>query len=616
MNSKSTILRLIGLAGVTLGVLAVRVFGTLPLAYQFHKYLGYYIVLCAIVVWSWTLVAACKPHWLAIKSYFKHEYVAMVTIVAGCIFIQLHEPHVLRVLYDESTHAAGALTMHLYKMAFLPGKAHYIGGAYVLTDYYASFRQYLFQVLLSLVHDFTGYRLSNVYVLNAGLGAFCLLSAYLAGYKVAGRLSGLTVVGLIITLPLFAQNVTSGGYDILNVAFIATLVCAAIFYAEAVDPGERLRLMNFGTATAILLALSRYESIAYLVVWAIVVGLRWWQLKQVELTRFSVIAPIFILPNLISHLILFQSQLIVTGPNLQPGHRYFELGYLSPHLEQAVYYFFQFDRRSTNSLLLSVLGLVGCVFAIVVAMRNLKGAAPALKVFLIFTTGTVGLYLLVLSQYWSSPTDNLASRFTLPLHLVAALGAGWFVEQMGDWRWKKGVVLITLIVWAVILAAPVSSRGFATKTMANSLGEKWLFDQAKNYDCTSTLFVAASNVHLIAHQYAAICSSNLAEEPWRSVRALKAGVYKEILVYQTFQPDLKTGGWTLRPDQGVGKTALEEIAAKNVSPTYRVRLMKVIGYYTEDGSLVTPKDETLSIHLKTDFPTLEALEAYRLSLYP
>lgn len=605
-----------GLTGMALSVIAVRVFGTLNLAYQFHQYLGYYIVLCAFFIWLWMLFVACKPHGESISSFFKNESIPIGLIAAGCVFIQLHEPHVLRVLHDESTHAAGALTMHLYKAAFLPAKAHYVGDAYILTDHYASFRQYLFQVLVSLIHDFTGYRVSNVYWLNAVLGLWFLLSAYLAGYKIGGRWSGLTAVGLLATLPLLAQNITSGGYDVLNIALIASLICVAIFYVQAEDAEDRLRLMNLGTATALLLALSRYESVAYLIPWAGVVALRWRELKKLELTRFSVVAPVFLLPNLISHLILFQSRIVTSGPNLQAGHKYFELGYLRQHVEEAIYYFFQFDRQSTNSLLLSLGGVVGLLFLTIVVTRNLKDSAPASRILLIFALWTGALYLLILSQYWSSPTDNLASRFTLPLHLVAALGAGWFVQQLGDWRWKKTAIIISVAVWAIVLTAPASSRAFATKTMANSLGEKWLLEQAKNYDRTSTLFVATSNVHLIAHRYAAISSTNLSEEPWRSVRALKAGIYKEILIYQTFEPDLKTGGWKPRADQSLGAAALEEVASKNVAPTYKVVLSKLIGYRAENGTLITPKDEAPAIQLKTNFPSADAIEAYRFALYP
>lgn len=614
---KSTWRRLGLMAALSAGALSVRFFGNLNLAYAFHRTIAYYIVLAAFGLWLWAWLNVCRGFGGAkLLAYIRDHWVGGMLIVAGMAFTQIHEAHVLRVLHDESTHAATALTMHLSKVAMIPGKAHYVGGAYMLVDYYASFRQYLFPLLLSLLHDLTGYRVENVYVLNAILGVWALIMVYVAANRVSGKSGALVAVGLLFTLPLFAQNVNSGGYDILNLAMVGTLTVVAMCYSTATEEQDRLRWMNLGTSTAVLLALSRYESVAYLVAWAAVVALRWAAQKRVELTKYCAVAPLFVLPNLVSNLILFQSRITAVGPHLKPGHSYFEVGYLGQHLAEAVYYFFQFDLSSTNSLVLSIFGGVGAVFLLVTVLRKPTQAPSDCRILLLIAAWTAGLYLVILMQYWSSPTDNLASRFTLPLHLMAVLAAGWFFGQLPPWRWKMRVAVLSLSFWTITCSAPASSRAFATNTMAVSRGEAWLIAKAMEYDRESTLFIGTSNVHLIARRFATISMDALIAEPWRTLRSIKAGIYKEALVYQVYEKDPKTGDWRLREGQGAGKAALQVVAEKLVTPTYRATISRVVGYYREDGTLVNLASNEPALQLKTDFKTTEAVEAYQFELYP
>lgn len=608
--------RLGSLAIIVAAVLLARVLCTLDYAYQFHKYIGYSLVLASFLIGVFFFYSAGLPKKIDWNSRLKEHRVGLLVITAGAVFMQVHEPHVLRVLHDESTHAAGGLTMHLTKMAFLPGKAHYVNGVYLLGDYYASFRQYLFQVLLSLLHDLTGYRLSNVYVLNAVLGLALLVFTYLAAWRCAGKFGACTSVGLVTTLPLLAQNINSGGYDVLNLALVSVLFCSALAYTREEDVAQRLRLMNLGTATAILLALSRYESILYLFLWSLVVMVRWRQLEKIEVTLYSILSPVFLLPNLISHYILYNSNIVTAGPRLLPGHSYFELGYLRDHIEEALYYFFDLSLHSTSSVLLSLAGAIGSVFLFVFVVRNFRTVSAEAKLLVAFLLWTSAMYLVVLTQYWSSPTDPLASRFSLPLFLMLALVVGWFVQHWAHIKAFRSGVIITLGLWVIMYAAPAESNAFSTNAMPVSRAESWCMSQASEYDRQSTLFASASNVHLIASRFASVSLSAICTDPVKCIRAIRAGLYNQIIIYRLLHLDPKTGEWMPGDKEFAENLVLDLVKEIQVGPNYRAVLYRLAGYRNSEGKLVTPTSTDPIIQLQAGFSSDREAEAYRLSLYP
>src|ERR1019366_5861835 len=121
---------------------------------------------------------------------------------------------------------------------------------------------YLFPLLVSVLHDVTGYRVANVFELNFLLTPFVLLGGYLLAHKLGGRLAGYVAAGLLATFPLLAQNATSGGYDVLNMALGSALMLVTLAYFQSMER-SRGPLMNLSLALALLLAATRAESVLY-----------------------------------------------------------------------------------------------------------------------------------------------------------------------------------------------------------------------------------------------------------------------------------------------------------------------------------------------------------------
>jgi len=457
-----------------LAVIGTRFFWvTTEGAIWFQSVLGYYIILALLVIWAiFSIRIARSQQWLRLVFWRKHCNACCIVVV-GTIFLHVHEPHVMRVLYDEPSHAVEALVMHLDKSAALAGQSNYIGDTFMLSQHFPSFRQYLFPLLVSLLHDITGYRVANVFLLNFLLTPLVLLNGYFLGYKLAGKTAGLVTVGLLATFPLLAQVVTSGEYDVLNLGLLGLLVLFTMAYARE-PAGSRSAWMNLSLATALLLALTRAESILYIFPWTIVTLVLWWRERRITLTGFSVTSPLFLLPNLMANLIMATGR--GTAERLRTkGESCFDISYLSRHISEAVYYFFNPDRGSTSSPLLAVLGLVGFIALLVYLLRATRTgrARPEELIFSLFMVAASATYMVVLTQFWSSPIDVIAARFCLPIMFIGGVVAGWFVLQFKWLATHPSVIGLGVILWTILGAAPTMSRSFATQSMAISRTEEY-----------------------------------------------------------------------------------------------------------------------------------------------
>lgn len=611
------LLRLGLLLAVGLAVAAGRLWWSEADCIGLQSAWGYWLDLGLLLLAGGFFVrAARRGRWFTRERLSGHR-LGLVVVAAGTVFLHVHEPHVMRIFYDEPAQAACALAMHLDKQAVQPVGSNYLGDVFVLGVAAPPFRQYLYPLLVSLVHDFTGYRLANLFVVNLLLTPVVLLVAYGTGCRLAGRVAGAAAVGLLATLPLLAQNVTGGGYDVLSLALLGCLVLFTIEYATA-EPADRARAMDLSLATALLLGVSRYEAVLYLLPWAVVTLVLWLRERRVLVTAFAVVSPVFLLPNLWAGARLVTDSANAYADILPAGAPFFALAYLPEHLGQALYYFFHVGSAYTNSLLLSSLGaagLVGLAVAVPGAWRRAE-LGLRLGVFALFALFVGGVYLFVLTMFWSTPLEPNTARLSLPLQYVGALAGAWLVGQFAWLRVRSAVVLGAVVLWAAVGAAPAMSRAQATYGLNPGRAHRWLLDEAEKRERGTTLYVANHVSDLIAARFAAKTMKNLNDTPDVFVRALKVGLYREVLVLEEYETDL-AGGWRPRRLGGPAPYLVTETLAERVfTPLYAVRVTRFIGYRKPDGTVVTAASVDPQVQLKTGFATEDDYLRYRLSLYP
>lgn len=612
--------RLVVAIALAIGVLGLRFGGAgLGGALWFQANLGYWFTLGLVMLWVAMCAKVGRARGWFTWRYWREHLTALLVIAGGAVFLHLFEPHMLRVFYDEPTHAMGAMVMHYERTALMADRSNWVGDQFVLAGFHTSFRPYIFSFLVSVLHDLTGYRVTDVFVLNFLLTPVVLWNAYLLGRRLAGRMAGLITVGLLSTVPLLAQVAASGSYDLLNVALLGGLVLLTASYLDSGDGPEQDDLLDLGLATVLLLSMARAESILYLLPWGGAVIMKWRRERRLGLTPFATFSPVFLLPNLMTNLILMVGAQGLYGGMKAAGGGFFSTAYLPQHVAETIYYFFSFDRDSTNSVLLAAVGSLGFVGLLVrVAGRIRSRTLDAVEGWVaLIAVAVAAVYLFVLAQFWSSPIDAAAARFGLPLLFVGAVLGGWLILQV---RWLAARPLLVgavLLVWGVAATAPAMSRATQTRGMTLAHCEQWFLEFAGRNGRERVVYFEKSNYPLMANRFASADLESLGSSPEVFVRAIKAGLYRAAVVFQVFAGDPATGGWRCVPGNEVAaNVVLETIEERVVSPRCKARISRLVGFRKPNGTTVTPDSDDPEIALRQSFHDDADRSAYWLSLYP
>ena len=249
---------LVGLLALYMGFIGIEV----TLAEHLIKGWGYHFMALTVVWWGWSLwklwrrpAHACSVPDAPPEKWSRREVLSMF-VVTAVLMVSLLGMETLRskVLYDEFVLQSTAYNMHHFREVATMVRGYDLLGSFVSTDNYLDKRPYFFPFLVSLVHDVLGYRPINAYVLNVLLMPVTLIVAYLLGRRWHGWRGGMIALCLLGTLPLFGQNATGSGMEILNVLMLLMAVLVGGLYLENPEKGS----LSVFILSVVLLAQCRY----------------------------------------------------------------------------------------------------------------------------------------------------------------------------------------------------------------------------------------------------------------------------------------------------------------------------------------------------------------------
>jgi hypothetical protein len=163
--------------------------------------------------------------------------VSLAVVAFGGTVLIVHESFGFKIVMDEVMLVGTSMSMHFTRTVLTPIRGGDVQGAFVIFEGMMDKRQLFFPFLVSILHDLTGYRPENAFVLNAILTFVFLGLVNALGRKLAGRMAGWLGVALFAGLPLLAQNATGGGFELLNIVMIlATMLLGARFIERATGP--------------------------------------------------------------------------------------------------------------------------------------------------------------------------------------------------------------------------------------------------------------------------------------------------------------------------------------------------------------------------------------------
>lgn len=552
------------------------------------RHLGYWFLLATVALFItslWRLGREKRP-----LQVNRRVCLPLAATLAGGAFLLLHEPFMFKVVADEAVLAATSFHIHLYREILSPTMAHDLGGDFSLFRGYLDKRPYFFPFLVSLLHDFTGYRPQNAFILN-GLLVFLLMGlAWIWGSRTAGNRGGGLVVLLLAGLPLLATSATSGGFDLLNLVMIlACALLAASFLEKRTDAS-----MSAFCIGVVLLAQTRYESVLFVLACGAVIAVAWIRERRIFLTWPVVLAPILMLPYVWQNRAFRQNEQFWQLPDgLETP---FSLAYAGQNLGHAFNFLADLSLLQPNSVWLTLIGGMGVVGSGVILLCRRKLMKDDFRLpYAVFGAVILFNFLLLLCYHWGQIDDYVASRLALPLHLLFAMGAVQFLSLANVsrpiWNTAFAICFASILGYTV----PANANHSGVRRYANGQEVEWARSYIRANGHTQTLYVMGYPSAGMIERAPTICHET-ARMFLRGEPALpEFGRYQQILVTQRISYDSLTGAVEIQEDQDLGSSVLlEPLAERRLGASAGIRISRLIypARLTRDSDQRTEGQET------------------------
>ena len=508
----------------------------------------------------------------AIKKRFSRP--VLVVILAAAAFQFVHEDFGYKILMDEYNLTATSLNMHENKTAYTPTRGLEIQGDFEFIEGYIDKRPFLFPFLVSIVHDLSGYRASNPYVLNGLLTITLFFVIYLAGFHLGGKRGGVLSVLLMAGLPLLGQNATGAGFELLNFLLIAlTLFLSLSMTARPGLDKETLLILS-----AILLVHVRYESLLFIGPVVCLLALRWKANNRIGPGWITTFSPWLLAPLLLQNRWFRNQEGLweLGGDTASP----FSLSFIPENVGHAVVYFFNWSAEFPNSLLLTVVGFISLFFLVVISAKRFQNwvrfKPRDYDVLGLWGLTLIGHLLLILAYHAGKLDSHFATRLGFPIHLILVLAPVWFLvkEKKSNRYWNT--LFVASIVFIITFSAPHSSQAIFTKKnfverefrWAKSILEEQPEDQFLIIDSHLTHWLSYKKQSMLVSQARAVSEAILVQ--------LKAGNYSDVFVLQRIELDPVQEITRVRAGDELPEFELEFVDEYISKPFQGVRLSRLI----------------------------------------
>lgn len=536
-------------------------------------YGGYWAMAALFALFVRSLWRLGPPDFAAWRS--APRWPALLIAVCGLLLL-VHEAFGFKILMDEAMLLGTSMSMHFDRVALVPMRGHDIQGAFQIMGGELDKRPLFHPFLLSVLHDLTGYRPENAFVLNGGLTFVLLALGYHAGRQVAGRAAGAVAVLLLASLPLLAQNATGGGFELLNLV----MILATLLLGRRALERRDARSLEAMFLAGVLLACTRYESVLFLLPVALVLLRVWWVERRPVLSPVLVLGPLLLLP-LAWHNRVFSARSTAWEMASQPGYeRPFDLAYVPDNLAHALNFFFDWSGEHSNSLVLSGLGFLALPFLLLWTVKTLRHprsvpAGPAALAY--FSVGFAAHTLLMLSYFWGRFDDPVIRRLSLPLNLwlvLAVVGAAAaFSAGARTWRTLAALAGAGIFLFSI----PVMARHDYTLDYYVGREMAWRREFIAAHPERDYLVIDNSSIIWITHLVSATPVTQAVARKDVIAFNFRNRVFSSIYVFQRYRIDPATGALNLESDEDLGPAyRLEPVWERRFTPFNLSRISRVV----------------------------------------
>ena len=234
----------------------------------FVRHAYYWILLAVFMLWLLAMFRYIREQ--PKRSAFKKKE-HLYLIVCALLLLFMQDPS-YKMGIEEAELVASSKQMHLEKEYGFAQRGYDLGGAYYEYDIHIDTRPGFFPFLLSLLHDFTGYRSGQGIVLNAFL-AFALVYLLALIGRSLWPSSGIWAGPLLaLNIPLIPLLANSSSVDLLDGVMLLLVIYLVLDYWKS-----RNGLMLWPLVWSLMLLVNtRYDSVAYYALGVVVI----WHLRK------------------------------------------------------------------------------------------------------------------------------------------------------------------------------------------------------------------------------------------------------------------------------------------------------------------------------------------------
>ncbi|MDB6115600.1 MAG: hypothetical protein JWQ62_2545 [Lacunisphaera sp.] len=604
MDRRLVLLILNAVLAVVLGFIAL----TPAQSLQAVIYGGYWAMLLLAILFGWSLVKLARAE-LARGIDWRAKPRWPLLLIAGCgVVLLVHEAFGFKILMDEVMLLGTSMSMHIDKTPLVPMRGNDLQGAFQLLAGQLDKRPLFQPFLVSVLHDLTGYRPENVFVLNTVLTFVLLGLSYVTGFRIGGRGAGVLAVLLLTSLPLLAQNATGGGFELLNLVMILSTLLLGMRYVGRRDADS---LQAFGLS-GILLAQTRYESVLYLLPVGLTVLWVWWNERRPTLNWVVVILPLLLLPYAL-HNKVFSLRESSWEMASQPGYeRPFALSYLPDNIVHDLNFFFNPTGEHSNSLVLSALGFLALPFFVLWAIKtllNLRAVSPQRAALAIFCVGFAAHALLLLCYFWGRFDDPVIRRLSLPFNLTLVIAT---ITVATEFNWHGRIWrLLSVVVIAGLFAHSLPAMARHDYSLDYYVGREmeWRREFMKEFPERDYLVIDNNSIIWITHEVSSTPVKQALDHKENIIFNLRNRTFTAIYVFQRYTVEPETGRLILPAEDDLGGDyQLETVWERRFTPLTVSRISRVLT--VREGPTAQPLAPVKTLESLTPAQQEKAREQY------
>ncbi len=558
---------------------------------------GFWLVLVAFAIFVWALWRTLADDIRALR-WRTIDWASVAVVGFGGIVLLVHESYGFKIVMDEILLAGTSLSMHLEKTVLVPMRGNDIQGSFVILDGMMDKRPLFFPFLVSLLHDFTGFRPANAFILNSVLTFVFLGLINVTGRLLAGRLAGWLGVVLFAGLPLLAHNATGGGFELLNLVMIVLTMLLAARFVQRRDEAS-LTAFCF---SALMLAQVRYESVIWLLPVALTVLWVWIREGKPLLTWPVIFIPLLMVHYALQHRI-FDLRASAWELFSKPGSGSpFGVEYVSENIPHALNYFFGKASEQPNSLVLSVIGWLAVPFFLLMAVKRLKTLTqekPMVVATTLFALGFVLQFVLLMCYFFGQFDNIIIRRLSLPTQLGLVVAVMAVLPQFTNPKVVRGLLFIAVLG---LIARSVPSMAAHAYSQEYLPGKEtaWRRQFIAEQERRDYMVIDNDSILWLAHMITATPIYQ-AKGPRLSsiIFFMRNHAFSNVFVFQRYMIDPDTGKMTLREGDDLGpdfvletvrEERLQNLTLSRLSRVKEIREGAVSRTTPDAAEHVVPKD--------------------------